>query len=257
MSDYESMYQDYLLEMALEKLHNDAVMRAAALAQCIYLFVEGDSEEKAFPILLTKTGINFEELGVVIANYNGAGNFLHSLRLMLKTLSHDRPIIATIDNDMEGQQLIEKYNKLSFKTEKISIFPIPQEAKVTYKNGYKGGSFEEIFPVDHFLKCCFSNKIMSTTLVDRQSEFKSSFNPEKPWYDQVKYFCVQNCYSNFAYKKTDLAEQLAIECTPIPKDILDLAKLIKEIRKGNPIKNPNDIELPKIPGLTLAESQSS
>lgn len=246
MSDYESMYQDYVLEMALEKLYNNAIMKAAALAQCIYLFVEGDSEEKALPILLTKAGINFEELGVVIANYNGADNFPHSLRLMLKTLSHDRPIIATIDNDMKGQQLIEKYNKSSFKSESITIFPIPLEAKVTYKNGHKGGSFEEMFSVDHFLKCCFSDKVMNPTFIRRRSEFTESFDSKKPWYNQVKDFCVQNDYNDFVYKKTDLAEQLAIECTSIPKDIEKLACLIKKIRKDHPIKNPNDVELPQV-----------
>ncbi len=252
MSDYESMYQDILLEKALEDLHNEAVMKAAALAQCIYLFVEGDSEEKAFPILLNKAGIKFEELGVVIANYNGIGNFLHSLRLMLKTLSHDRPIIATIDNDMEGHQLIEKYNKSSFKNEKITIFPIPLKAKVTYKNGHKGGSFEEIFSVDNFLKCCFSGKVMDSSLVHRRSEFEKSFNPTKPWYNQVRNFCVQNDYNDFIYKKTDLAEQLAIECTSIPKDIEKLACLIKKIRKNHQIKNPNDVELPQVPWIKLS-----
>lgn len=255
MSDYESMYQDILLEEALEQLHRESVMKAATLAQCLYLFVEGDSEEKAFPRLLSKAGINFEELGVLIANYNGVGNFLHSLRLMRKTLSHDRPIIVTIDNDIDGHRLIEKYNRSDFKTEKVYIFSIPQEAKVNYGNGHKGGSFEEMFCVDHFLDCCFSDKIMSSALVYKRTEFEKSFNHEKPWYKQVKDFCVQNDYIDFDHKKSDLAIKLAIECKSIPDDVQSLAELIKKIRRDNPVKNPNDVELPEVPWINFKEDQ--
>ena len=82
---------DCAIEQAISDMHFEEVMKQATKAQCIYLFVEGESEERAFPILIEETRLDLENTGVIVANYNGYGNLKHTLRLLNKTLSHDRP----------------------------------------------------------------------------------------------------------------------------------------------------------------------
>jgi len=104
-------YDDWAWEQAIQDLHYEAVMDRATKEQCIYLLVEGASEERAFPILLEEVGVELDSLGVVVANYNGCRNLIHALRFFYKTLSSDRPVIATIDNDQDGKQILHKINK--------------------------------------------------------------------------------------------------------------------------------------------------
>jgi predicted ATP-dependent endonuclease of OLD family len=245
MSDY-----DYAQESVIEEMLYEAVMKKAAKEQCIYLFVEGESEEKAFPILIENTGINLEELGITIANYNGSGNLIHSLRLLNKTLSHNRPIIITIDNDKDGGKIIKKISKDDYKNDLLNIFPIPAMETVIYPSGHKGGSFEEIFTAEHFLNCCFSKHIMDSNLVNKKNDFERYFDVSKPWYDQVKKYCANNGFTKFSSLKVDLAEYMAEECDNTPDTITQLSILIKGVREKHPVKNPNDVELPKIKGLT-------
>ena len=55
-------WDDAARDMALQDLHDEAVMKQATRAQCIFLFVEGDSEAKAIPELLYDAA-EFESLG--------------------------------------------------------------------------------------------------------------------------------------------------------------------------------------------------
>ena len=41
-------WDDVARDMALQELHDEAVMKQATRKQCVFLFVEGDSEEGAF-----------------------------------------------------------------------------------------------------------------------------------------------------------------------------------------------------------------
>lgn len=77
--------------MAISDLHDEAVMARAAIEQAIFVFVEGDSEELALPLLFTDI-LDLEAVGARIANYNGHGNLRAALRLLKATLTHDRPI---------------------------------------------------------------------------------------------------------------------------------------------------------------------
>ena len=76
-------------------------MKRATGGQCIFLFVEGDCEAKAIPLILWGA-VDFDALGVRIANYNGRGNLAATLRLLSQTLSSDRPIILTYDYQVSG-----------------------------------------------------------------------------------------------------------------------------------------------------------
>ena len=93
--------EDILDEEIFSALHHEAMMKRAALEQCIYIFVEGDSEEATFQMLLESCGLDFQEYWIVIANYNGIGNLKHAVRLLQRTLSHDRPVIVTYDDDLD------------------------------------------------------------------------------------------------------------------------------------------------------------
>ena len=96
----ERIEYDVMMNIKYELEAFDIASSKSALEQCIYLFVEGESEERAFWILLEEgLGINFDKDGVVLANYNGIGNLKHTIRLMQKTLSHTRPMIFTFDDD--------------------------------------------------------------------------------------------------------------------------------------------------------------
>lgn len=243
-------YEDYMREMAIEDLAEEQVMERAKQFQCIYLFVEGKSEEKTFPYLIKRAGLDLEKEGVIIANYNGNGNLIHSLRLLNKTLSNNRPVIITIDNDETGAKKINKISNKDYKNELIEIFPIPVEDKVKYKSGYTGGSFEEMFKKKHFINCCFTEDIMPQELVKLKSDFIEKFDNRKPWYKQIRKFCAMNGYSEFSNKKVFLAEYLAEDCENVPKAIQKLVNLIKKVRNGHPIKHPYDVELPKVRGLT-------
>lgn len=59
-------YEDAARDMAITDLHSKAVWERAKREQCIFLLIEGHSEEVAFPILLEEY-IDLDELGIVTA----------------------------------------------------------------------------------------------------------------------------------------------------------------------------------------------
>ena len=152
-------WEDIARDMALEELHEEAVMDRATREQCIFLFVEGECEAKAIPLLLYGAP-DFDALGVRIANYNGRGNLSAALRLLKLTLSYDRPIILTYDQDPESNNSIETCRKQNLLTELIYELPIPVHPVVTYPCGHKGGAFEESFSLDVFLSSAFHETIL-------------------------------------------------------------------------------------------------
>jgi hypothetical protein len=242
-------WDDYARDEAISEIHGEAVMRRAAQEQCIYLFVEGDSEEIAVPILMTDV-IDFEELGVKIANYNGHGNLRAALRLLNLTLSHDHPVIITHDNDPPSVESIVRCERQGLFTELTYVLPIPSKAVVEYPCGHHGGSFEEAFPLDLFLEVAFSGGFLPDSIVSENRRFENSFEPNRPWLRQLQRFSVELGFTGLSYKKTDIAESLAYECDELPPTFLELSELIQEVRKKHPVVHPDIVELPKIPGLT-------
>jgi len=242
-------YEDIAWENAIDDLYNEAKMDRARKEQCIFLFVEGESEEIAFPILLNEL-IDMNELGVVVANYNGIGNLAAALRLLSKTLSHDRPIIVTYDNDIKGVTNTRKIKIPKAKSDLFHLFPIPQIEVVEYPNGHTGGSFEESFLEDDFIKCAFTENVISKEVLEKRKDFENIFRVNKPWLKQLEKFCAELGFINCEIKKTALAEELATSVKNIPGTYIKLAELIKEVRTQYPVIHPDDVDLPKIPGLT-------
>lgn len=241
---------EYAKDEVISELHEEAVMKRATLEQCIYLFVEGESEEEALPVLLDRCGIDLENIGIIIANYKGSGNLELSLRLLNQTLSHDRPIIVTFDNDEKGKKVPSSIAKLEFKHNLISMMPIPDKPVVIYGCGHKGGSYEESFEPKHFIKTCFKDGIVERSLLSKKSDFEANFKPDKPWYRQFKDYCYMKDGQKFIPNKIKLAIALAENCKTVPDTFVKLAGLLLEVRSQHPIRHLDDVDLPKIHGLT-------
>jgi predicted ATP-dependent endonuclease of OLD family len=244
------MYSEYdwSREQAILDLQSVAVMERAKKEQCIYLFVEGESEEKSFDNLLLKCNFDIEKEGIIIANCSGFGSLSHCLNLLKKTLSSERPAIITYDDDPSGKKKIFSLQKQYINDKKIIFFPIPIDPIVEYEKNIKGGSFEEMFDCDFFLECCFSKELLNEKNDSHLKEFLNTFVKTKPWLPQVKK------YFNLIYhpiNKIELAILLSERITEVPKTIIKLKEKLLEIRKNNPITSPDDVELPLIPGLTV------
>ena len=232
MSDRESIEYDMMLENIAQELRWDEARKESALDQCIYLFVEGESEETAFRILLEEgLGINFLEYGIVIANYNGIGNLKHAIRLMSLTLSHKRPMIFTFDDDEPSLTPV-----LSDLPSNIYLFKIPFQPVVTFSNGYKGGSFEESFKSIDFINACFETTLLKANPHIIKQDFIDVFDSTKPFYTQTVQFLKLKRLTNSVPKKTEIAEEMAVTCTPVPDTYKELAQLIRNIRSKHPIE---------------------
>ncbi|WP_235845367.1 TOPRIM nucleotidyl transferase/hydrolase domain-containing protein [Morganella psychrotolerans] len=229
--------EDILYEEMLHKHIYEKVMKNEAKKQCIYLFVEGESEELAFQPLLEECGIDFDKFGIVIANYNGIDNLKNAIRLLHKTLSHDRPIIVTYDDDHAGK----KINKIN--SPLIEYFKIPFNPVVSYSDGSLGGSFEESFPKDCFITACFQQNVMASSFLSRRNDFEKIFNPTKPWLSQLKQFIFSNGGTPNSINKINLADNMMTSVSQIPETYKELADVIIDIRNKNPIKHPDDVDL--------------
>ncbi|RYC41504.1 hypothetical protein CTN06_10090 [Pectobacterium zantedeschiae] len=229
--------EDIQYDEMLNELLFQEVMKNEAKKQCIYVFVEGECEELVFQPLLEKCGIDFDKLGIVIANYNGVGNLKHAIRLLNKTLSHDRPIIVTYDDDHEGK----KINKIN--TPLITYFKIPFRPMVCYRDGSLGGAFEESFPKDCFLAACFQKNVIANSFLSRRNDFEKTFNTTKSWLSQLAQFISFNGGRPDSINKIKLAENMMLSVSQIPETYKELAKVIIDIRNKNPIKHPEDIDL--------------
>lgn len=233
--------EDIQYEEMLSELHFEAVMKNEAQKQCIYIFVEGDSEEVAFQPLLEECGLDFETDGVVVANYNGIGNLKHAIRLLRKTLSHDRPIVVTFDDDLDGKRISNSINDPLITTFKIPINPV-----VTYKNGEKGGSFEECFTPQCFIESSFKPGAIDSSILGRRAEFEEVYSPSIPWVSQLASFIKSNGGNASSINKVEIAENMMSSCSPVPQTFEELANLVRKIRTANPIKHPDDVEIKNI-----------
>lgn len=232
MSDWESIQNDVMLDARAEMEAFDIASTESALEQCIYLFVEGESEELAFRILLEEgLGINFEKEGIIIANYNGIGNLGHTVRLMLHTLSHSRPMIFTFDDD--DKKLIAKIGNVP---QNVYMFKVPYQPVVTFPNGDLGGSFEESFLPEDFIDACFETTLLKENPQIEKQEFISYFDSKKPFYKQIVIYLQEKGLANFLPNKIEIAEELACSVDQEPETYLQLAKLIREVREQYPIK---------------------
>jgi hypothetical protein len=254
--DSDDAYDDAARDMAISSLHGEAVMRQAAREQAIIVFVEGDSEEVALPQLFTEV-LDMNAVGVKIANYNGHGNLRAALRLLKLALSHDGPIIVTHDNDPESVASVRKCEDQGLMGGLIYRFPIPSEPVVTYSGGHVGGSFEEAFPVDVFLKVVFSDGILPQGVVAQHASFERQFNPRAPWLRQLRKFAVDLGFGDWLPDKPSVAEALAMACDELPPTFSRLVAKIQEVRQKYPVADPNDVELPKVPGLTYSPKKES
>lgn len=232
MSDRESIEHDAMVDGLICQQEYEKASKESALDQCIYLFVEGESEETAFRILLEEgLGIKFEEYGIVIANYNGIGNLKNTARLMNKTLSHKRPMVFTFDDDDKN-----KVPKLENAPINAHFFKIPQEPVVTLANGDKGGSFEESFPARDFIDACFETSLLRSYSSINKSDFESCFVESKPFYAQMVKFLQRSGCTNYTPSKIEIAEWLAVSCEKIPRTYTALAALIQKIRAAQPVQ---------------------
>ncbi len=241
--------------MAITELHSEAVMARAALEQAIFVLVEGDSEELALPLLFTDV-LDLDTVGAKIANYNGQGNLRAALRLLRLTLSHERPIVVTYDNDPESMASIRKCQKENLLGGSTYLFGVPCDPVVTYPGGHVGGSFEESFPVEVFLNAAFSEGILPSSVIADRASFESAFNPRRPWLQQLQKFTAALGFVGWSTRKLLLAETLAEECDDLPPTFSRLAALIREVRDKHPVVHPNDVELPKVHGLTYFPEKS-
>lgn len=236
-----TIWDDLARVGALEKLHQNAVMARATREQCIFLFVEGTSEEVAFPILLANF-LHLDSVGVRVANYNGHGNMKAALRLLNQTLSHSRPVIVTYDNDPVSQASLERCRKQGLLTGLTYPFSIPAAAAVVYPCGHRGGGFEESFPVDLFLDVVFREMVLPREVCAQRSSFESTFVNEKPWLPQVQVFAAKFGFNDLNANKRAMAEALAMEVQEVPSTYRLLADLIQTVRDKYPVIHPDDVE---------------
>ena len=232
MSDRESIEYDLVQDALAQEQQWEEASRESALEQCIYLFVEGESEEIAFRILLEEAlGINFLEFGIVIANYNGNGNLKHAIRLMSLTLSHNRPMIFTFDDDDKSLTA-----GIGLVSSNIHLFKVPFSPPVTLSNGQKGGSFEESFEPHDFIEACFETTLLKENQQILKQDFIKIFDSNKLFYKQIVNFLKQQGLQSYLPSKLEIAEEMAINCVDVPETYVKLAELIKNIRLHYPIK---------------------
>jgi predicted ATP-dependent endonuclease of OLD family len=247
MSDFWSRYDDAMYDDYLDRLVGEEEMKILYLQQCIYLFVEGETEEEAYPELLAKCDLNIDDIGVVVADYNGAGNLIHCLRLLQMTLSHDRPVVVTIDNDEEGLRNLNKAKKYGFDMKHITILPMPSiSPSIEYKSGHTGGAFEEMFYCDQFVDQAFCSEFMPGTIVTEKKKFLESLENTSGWFDQLMKFCALRGYTEIKDYKKQIGVRLAETCERIPPDISALADTLRRIRKEHPVRHPADIAWERI-----------
>ena len=231
MSDRDSIEFDVLLDNRVQEEVWNLALNESALEQCIYLFVEGESEEAAFEIILEEgLGIKFDEYGVVIANYKGIGNLKNTIRLMSNTLSHSRPMIFTFDDD--SKSLISGIGNVP---SNVHLFKVPTKAVVTFSNGEKGGSFEESFEASDFIDACFETTLLKMNPHVSKAEFANVFTSDKSFYPQIVKFLKLKGLSKHAPKKIEIAISMATACVTEPETYVELAELIKSIRLDNPV----------------------
>jgi hypothetical protein len=231
MSDWESIQYDAVQEQLAQHQQWEEASKESALEQCIYLFVEGESEEIAFRVLLEEgLGIDFSEFGIVIANYNGLGNLKHAIRIMNQTLSHGRPMIFTFDDDDKS-----KISALGTLPSNIHLFKVPCTPTVTLPNGDQGGSFEESFESSDFIDACFETAFLKGNPQIPKQDLINVFDSGKPFYPQVVEFLKQQGLA-YTLPKPEIAENMATACGVEPETYIALADLIKRIRIDNPIK---------------------
>lgn len=241
--------EDWARDQAITDLHAEAVWERAVREQPIFLFVEGDSEEAAIPLLFEQE-IDLEKLGVRVANYNGHGNLRAALRLLKKALVHERPVIVTHDNDPASVDAVRKCRAQGLIDDLVFVAPIPDSEVVEYKSGHLGGSFEESFPPETFVAASFEGGVLPEELGARRREFEVSFDQSKPWMAQLARFATQAGIENFAACKPALAERLVDQCEELPPTYKRLVDLVRSVRDKHPVVHPDDVELPKVRGLT-------
>ncbi len=240
---------DWQCEMAIDRLHYDAVMKMATKEQSILLLVEGESEVVAISELLYRL-FDYEKIGLRIGNYNGNGNLVSTVRLLKEVISFRFPIIVTYDNDPPSIAVVEKCKKHGLFGGSTYPFKIPHKPVVTYSDGHSGGAFEESFPPEVFLDAVFSETILPPGILAQKEEFKLVFDKTVPWLHQVRKFTTKFGFKDWSACKPKLAENLATGCSNVPKTFEKLGNLVQKIRLANPIQHPNDVELPKVHGLT-------
>lgn len=203
------------------------------LFHAVYLFVEGESEKRALPILFELANYDHEADSIIICNCGGATQFINALRLLRNTLSSDRPVVILLDNDQEGKDVFNELKALNFYN-----LLIPQD---------RDGEFEEIFSEDNFLKACLEDIIARKKTEKQKKKFEQHFDRTQPWSKQFYQF-LGLTKKQFAPNKPKIAEKMAIDCTSVPSDILNLIEVLKKVREKYPISNIADFNTRPFPG---------
>ena len=118
----------------------------------------------------------------------------------------------------------------------IYLFKVPFKPVVTFSNGYKGGSFEESFESSDLINACFEATLLKANPQIIKQDFINIFDSKKPFYSQIVQFLMQKGLTNSVPKKTEIAEEMAITCTPEPDTYKELAQLIRNIRSKHPVE---------------------
>lgn len=204
----------------------------------MYLFVEGDTEEGVFPIIFERLNYEYDEDGVIIANCGGNGNFSHCIDLLRKTLSNNRPVLITYDNDTNSDSKIQKLK--SSHHDKLYFYSLPfKNNKITFKNGFLGGSFEELFEKEEYIESIFSIKELNQ-YIDCKHELLKTINNKSLWFNQIKGFFHNKLNCDIEGYKKKIGMFIAKNCRKIPQEFSEIIDLIKKIRKEYPVKNIMD-----------------
>jgi hypothetical protein len=217
-------------DAAAEEWFHEQSLEREKLIQCIYLLVEGDSEEIAFPRLLLRAGLDLEELGVVLVNLQGVANASHVIRTLAITLSADRPVVLVVDNDPEGMKAL-KYSDLA-KHHLLTTVKVPVAPKVECYDGSRGGSLEEAFDLEVVVRAALRTLNNELGVFD-VGEILAAVDETKPWLAQISQFVRDRSEGFRGVEKTALAELLADEAPP--KTIVDLAQTLLKVRGEHPV----------------------
>lgn len=227
--DDDGFYDTILMDQYKEK------MKESTKLQPVYIFVEGCSEEEAFPELLD---IGIEENGIKLFNYGGITRLISSIEVFKKTIGYNIPIIVTYDNDIAGKEVIKKLKKSNLYNDLIILFPIPINLVVTYKDGSKGGTFEEMFEIEHFSKTYFSLCKEKYNVDLDLEEFRTIFDASQPWLSQHQQFLQRITSEEANISKTMLAYELTknyyLETNSLT--VKELEKKILETREKYPVR---------------------
>jgi len=216
-------------DVAIEESFQGRSLDREKLLQCIYLLVEGATEEQALPSLLATAGADLDELGVVLVNMGGANNATHIVRTLLLTLSADRPVVLVLDNDDEGKRAANSSTLRAHPH--LTTMMVPAQGVVELASGARGGSFEEMFDLSQVIEAVVEQLDAGGPSA---TDLHADVDPQQPWLAQISRICRASVSGFREIDKVEVAICLS-STTPAPADIQRLAALLTGLRDDNPV----------------------